>query len=69
MSDAGSKNPKEAARADAKSAKATKRREVNKGTNVAVGQHAREAGYDTSGLDPPDGFDGAVGIGSGHDYR
>jgi large subunit ribosomal protein L5 len=45
MSDAGSKNPKEAARADAKSAKATKRREVNKGTNVAVGQHAREAGY------------------------
>jgi large subunit ribosomal protein L5 len=45
MSEAGSKNPKEAARADAKSAKATKRREVNKGTNVAVGEHAREAGY------------------------
>jgi arylsulfatase A-like enzyme len=34
-----------------------------------VAQHAREAGYDTCGLDPPDGFDGAVGIGSGHDYR
>jgi large subunit ribosomal protein L5 len=45
MSEAGSKNPKEAARADAKSAKATKRREVNKGTNVAVGEHAHEAGY------------------------
>ena len=45
MSEAGSKNPKEAARADAKSAKATKRREVNKGTKVAVGEHAREAGY------------------------
>ena len=45
MSDAGSKNPKEAARADAKAAKATKRREVNTGTNVAVGEHAREAGY------------------------
>ena len=42
MSEAGSKNPKEAARADAK---ATKRREVNTGTNVAVGEHAREAGY------------------------
>jgi large subunit ribosomal protein L5 len=45
MSDAGSKNPKEAARADAKAAKATKRREVNTGTNVSVGEHAREAGY------------------------
>ena len=45
MSDAGSKNPKEAARADAKAAKATKRREVNTGTNVQVGEHAREAGY------------------------
>ena len=45
MSDAGSKNPKEAARADAKAAKAGKRREVNTGTNVAVGEHAREAGY------------------------
>jgi large subunit ribosomal protein L5 len=45
MSEAGSKNPKEAARADAKAAKATKRREVNAGTQVAVGEHAREAGY------------------------
>jgi large subunit ribosomal protein L5 len=45
MSDAGSKNPKEAARADAKAAKASKRREVNTGTNVALGEHAREAGY------------------------
>ena len=46
MSDAGSrsKNPQEAAKADAKAAKA-KRREVNTGTNVAVGEHAREAGY------------------------
>src|SRR6185312_4370556 len=46
MSDAGtSKNPKEAAKADAKAAKAGKRREVNKGTSVALGEHAREAGY------------------------
>jgi large subunit ribosomal protein L5 len=45
MSEAGSKNPKEAARADAKAAKATKRRDVNKGTSVALGEHAREAGY------------------------
>src|SRR6478609_8271632 len=45
MSEAGSKNPKEAARAQAKTDKATKRREVNTGTNVAVGEHAREAGY------------------------
>jgi len=45
MSDAGSKNPKEAARADAKAAKATKRKEVNTGTNVSLGEHAREAGY------------------------
>ena len=45
MSEAGSKNPKEAARADAKAAKATKRREVNAGTQVQVGEHAREAGY------------------------
>ena len=46
MSEAGSrsKNPQEAAKADAKAAKA-KRREVNTGTNVAVGEHAREAGY------------------------
>src|SRR6201986_3668168 len=45
MSEAGSKNPKEAARADAKAAKATKRREVNAGTQVALGGDAREAGY------------------------
>ena len=45
MSDAGSKNPKEAARADAKAAKATKRREVNAGTQVQLGEHAREVGY------------------------
>jgi large subunit ribosomal protein L5 len=45
MSDAGSKNPKEAARAEAKAAKAGKRREVNTGTAVALGEHAREAGY------------------------
>jgi large subunit ribosomal protein L5 len=45
MSDAGSKNPKEAARADAKAAKASKRRDVNTGTNVALGEHAHEAGY------------------------
>ena len=47
MSDAGSKNrnPQEAARADAKAAKASKRREVNTGTQISVGEHAREAGY------------------------
>ena len=46
MSDTGSKskNPHEAAKADAKAAKA-KRREVNAGTQVQVGEHAREAGY------------------------
>jgi large subunit ribosomal protein L5 len=45
MSDAGSKNPKEAARAEAKAEKASKRREVNTGTQVIVGEHAKEAGY------------------------
>jgi len=47
MSDAGakSKNPQEAARADAKAAKASKRREVNTGTQVQVGEHAHEKGY------------------------
>jgi large subunit ribosomal protein L5 len=47
MSDAGSKNknPQEAARADAKAAKASKRREVNTGTKVQVGEHAHEEGY------------------------
>ena len=46
MSDAGSKskNPQEAAKADAKAAKA-KRREVNAGTQVQVGERAREEGY------------------------
>src|SRR3984957_7374526 len=44
MSEAGSKNPQEQAKAEAKAAKA-KKREVNAGTQVAVGDHAREAGY------------------------
>jgi large subunit ribosomal protein L5 len=46
MSDAGvtSKNPKEAQKAQAKADKATKR-QVNAGTQVAVGEHAKEAGY------------------------
>jgi large subunit ribosomal protein L5 len=45
MSDTGvSKNPKEAQKADAKAAKAAKR-QVNAGTQVAVGEHAREEGY------------------------
>ena len=35
MSEAGSKNPQEAAKAEAKAAKASKRREVNAGTQVA----------------------------------
>jgi hypothetical protein len=34
-----------------------------------IAQHAREAGDDTGGLDAPDGVDGAVCIGSCHDYR
>src|ERR1700753_3858356 len=49
MSDKGtSRNPQEAAKAEAKAekaAKASKRREVNTGTAVALGEHAREAGY------------------------
>jgi len=45
MSDAGSKNPKEAQKAQAKADKASKRQAVNTGTNVALGEHAREAGY------------------------
>jgi large subunit ribosomal protein L5 len=45
MSDTGvSKNPKEAQKADAKAAKAAKR-QINAGTQVAVGEHAREEGY------------------------
>jgi len=47
MSDAGtnSKNPKEAQKAQAKADKASKRREVNAGTQLAVGERAKEAGY------------------------
>jgi len=47
MSDAGvnSKNPKEAQKAQNKADKASKRRDVNTGTNVALGEHAKEAGY------------------------
>jgi len=49
MSEAGSKNPKEAARADAKAAKGAKKeggkRELNAGTKVEVGERAKEAGY------------------------
>jgi large subunit ribosomal protein L5 len=46
MSDTGvSKNPQEAAKAEAKAAKANKRREVNAGTAVQVGARATEAGY------------------------
>ena len=45
MSDSGSKNPKEAARADAKAAKANKRREVNAGTAVQVGERQSAKDY------------------------
>jgi large subunit ribosomal protein L5 len=47
MSDAGakSKNPKEAQKVQDKADKASKRRDVNTGTAVSVGEHAREAGY------------------------
>ena len=49
MSDTGvSKNPKEAQKAQAKADKAdkaSKRRDVNAGTQVALGEHAKEAGY------------------------
>ena len=46
MSDAGaSRNPQERAKAEAKAAKATKRREVNAGTQVGVGERATEKGY------------------------
>src|ERR1700754_2023272 len=46
MSDAGtnSKNPKEAQKAQAKADKSAKR-QINTGTNVAIGEHAKEAGY------------------------
>jgi large subunit ribosomal protein L5 len=43
MSEAGSKNPKESARADAKAAK--KERKVNTGTQVGVGERQTEKGY------------------------
>ena len=44
MSEAGSKNPQESARADAKAAK-KERRAVNTGTQVAVGERQSEKGY------------------------
>jgi large subunit ribosomal protein L5 len=46
MSDTGtSRNPQERAKAEAKTAKANKRREVNTGTQVGVGERATEKGY------------------------
>ncbi len=49
MSEAGNKNPKEAARAEAKAAKGAKKeggkREIDAGTKVAVGAHARDPNY------------------------
>jgi large subunit ribosomal protein L5 len=46
MSDAGAnRNPQERAKAEAKAAKASKRREVNAGTQVGVGERATEKGY------------------------
>lgn len=48
MSESGSKNPREAEKADAKAAKADKKagkREINAGTKVAVGEHARDPNY------------------------
>jgi large subunit ribosomal protein L5 len=46
MSEAGvSKNPKEAAKAEAKADKAAKRRDVNKGTAVQVGARASDPNY------------------------
>ena len=45
MSDAGSKNPQEQAKAEAKAAKASKRREVNAGTAVQVGERASAKDY------------------------
>ena len=46
MSDAGqSRNPQERAKAEAKAEKASKRREVNAGTQVGVGERAMERGY------------------------
>jgi len=46
MSDEGqSRNPQERAKAEAKAEKASKRREVNAGTQVGVGERAMERGY------------------------
>lgn len=47
MSEAGSKNPREVEKAEAKAAKADKKgkREVNAGTKVAVGEHERDKNY------------------------
>ena len=46
MSDTGtSRNPQEQAKAEAKAAKANKKREVNAGTAVQVGERATEKGY------------------------
>ncbi len=48
MSEAGSKNPREAEKAEAKAAKADKKagkREINAGTKVAVGEHERARDY------------------------
>jgi large subunit ribosomal protein L5 len=44
MSESGSKNPQESARADAKAAK-KERRQINTGTQVAVGERQSEKGY------------------------
>lgn len=44
MSEAGSKNPQEAAKAEAKAAK-KERRQINTGTQVAVGERQTEKGY------------------------
>jgi large subunit ribosomal protein L5 len=46
MSEAGSKNPQEAERANAKAAKkAAGKREVKAGTQIAVGEHQRDPNY------------------------
>ena len=47
MSEAGSKNPREAEKADAKAAKAEKKgkREINAGTKVEVGERAKDPNY------------------------
>ena len=49
MSEAGNKNPKEAARADAKAAKGAKKeggkRELNAGTKLGIGERAKDPNY------------------------